>query len=96
MVEFLKGLNLSEEEKDEIIENNPKAIVDELKELEKLVMMNYNFLNDYGIKNTKSIFLKYSELFLQEPSIFKRIFTKYNKADLIEKLDKNIDLIVLL
>lgn len=96
MEEYLKELNLSEAEQEIIMKNNPKAIIDELKLLEKLVLKNYKFLDDYGIKNTKSIFLKYSEIFLQEPSIFKRIFTKYNKTDLVEKLDKNIDLVVLL
>lgn len=89
-------LNFSEEDIDFIKENNLDLVIDKLLIKKDLVESNINFLEDYGISNAREIFVKYAEIFLQEPTIFKNIFTKYKKDDLIERLRDNIDTVVLL
>lgn len=96
MNNYLKDLNLTDDQIDEIVNNNLKIILEKLKTKQKLITININFLEDLGITNTKDIFVKYTELFLLEPSIFKNKFLQYNKDDLINRLSKNIDIVTLL
>ncbi len=96
MKEYLLEKEFNEEEIATIINNNPQEIIDLLDKKEKLIKANLDFLKDYGVVNYKDIFIKHAEIFLQEASIFKKTFTKYEKTDLIQKLQDNVDLIVLL
>lgn len=96
MENYLKELKFTDEQINEIANNNFKIILEKLKTKQKLIEINLKFLEDLGIKNSKDIFVKYTELFLQEPSIFKNKFLRYNRADLISRLSKNIDIAILL
>ncbi len=91
-----KYLDLNEEELDYVKEHNLDEIVKKLEMKEELVKANIKFLEEYGISNAREIFIKYAEIFLQEPTIFQNIFTKYKKDDLIERLKQNIDTVTLL
>ncbi len=96
MKRYINKLNISEKEIEEIIFNNPKVIIEQLKLKQDLVEANFNFLVNLGITNVKNIFVNYAEIFLLDSSLFKRKFSKYNKEDLIEKLDANMDIILFL
>ena len=53
-------------------------------------MGNFEFLKDLGVTNYQQLFLEYYDSFLMDHSNFVKIFNKYEPADLIEKLKKNI------
>ena len=53
-------------------------------EMKNLILMS----KDTVIDNIK--YLKFYNMFLMEPSAFEDIFSKYDKEDLILKLEKNI------
>ena len=96
MKRYINKLNISEKEIEKIIFNNPKVIIEQLRLKQDLVETNFNFLVNLGITNVKNIFVNYAEIFLLDSSLFKRKFSKYNKEDLIEKLDANMDIILFL
>ena len=59
----------------------------------KLVSTNLKYLMDLGVKNYREIFLEYYDLFLLDHSNFMDIFNKYDREDLVDKLDKNVAII---
>lgn len=74
-------------------DNVPKVILEELEKEQKLVSKNISFLKDLGVSNIDSIFKNYYDMFLMDPGLFSEIFNKYDKEDLIEKLNKNLTII---
>ena len=74
-------------------DNVPKVILEELEKEQKLVSKNISFLKDLGVSNIDNIFKNYYDMFLMDPGLFSDIFNKYDKEDLIEKLNKNLTII---
>ena len=74
-------------------DNVPKVILEELEKEQKLVSKNISFLKDLGVCNIDIIFKNYYDMFLMDPGLFSEIFNKYDKEDLIEKLNKNLTII---
>ena len=74
-------------------DNVPKVILEELEKEQKLVSKNISFLKDLGVSNIGNIFKNYYDMFLMDPGLFSEIFNKYDKEDLIEKLNKNLTII---
>ena len=93
---FLKELGFSKEEILQAENNTTDMIINESYESRELVLHNIKFLRDYGIVNYKDVYIKFSEMFLMDPSKFSGIFTKYEKEDLIEKIKKNLLIVELL
>lgn len=93
---YLTNLLFTEDEINIILKTTPAPILDKLLLKKSLILDNLNYLKKLGVNNYKAIFIKHSEIFLQEPSIFQKIFTKYRRDDLIKKLAENIDLIIYL
>ncbi len=89
---FLMNLEFTQEEIDSFVANNPEVLVNLIVNSKKIVLVNLNYLKNYGIENYKEIFLKFSETFLLDHSSFIEIFDKYEATDLIEKLKKNISI----
>ena len=54
------------------------------------VTTNIGYLRVLGISNYQEAFLRFYNMFLMEPSSFDDIFAKYDKDDLVAKLEKNI------
>ena len=48
------------------------------------------YLKELGISNYVDAFVRFYNMFLLEPSAFDEIFSKYDREDLIAKLEKNI------
>ena len=92
-MKFLKQLNFTQEDINEIIDSTPEALLDLLKTQKKLVTENIAFLRDLGVGNYQRIFIRYYDVFLMDNSNFKDIFEKYEPSDLIEKLNKNINIV---
>ncbi len=90
---FLKDLDFN---KDEIVraENNvTDLIINEIIDSKDIVIHNINFLKDYGVTNFKEVFINFCSMFLMDPSKFANIFTKYEKDDLIDKIQNNVAIV---
>ena len=92
-MKFLESFDFSKEEIADFLNNSPKKLIDSIKDNKKLVSENINYLKELGVTNYQAIFLEYYEMFLLDHSNFVEIFSKYEPADLIEKLKKNIKIV---
>ena len=90
---FLEKLNFSKEEIENFEQNTSDVMLDTLANTRKLVLANGEYLLDLGVTNFKEIFTNYYELFLLDHSNFVQIFNKYDRDDLVEKLDKNVAIV---
>lgn len=78
---------------DEIRNIIPEELKRDLEYNQDLVQENIRYLRDLGIENYQEIFKLYYPMFLMDASNFQDIFNKYEKADLIDKINKNIAII---
>ncbi len=90
---FLSELGFDNLQIKAIEKNIPKLIKEQIKNSQELVKMNISFLKDLGVKNYREAFKSYYDMFLMDNSSFTAIFAKYDRDDLIEKLEKNIAII---
>ncbi len=67
--------------------------LDELNKHNKLVSKNINYLKEMGLDNVDVVFSNYPSLFLLDSSKFESIFNKYEAADLVEKINSNVEII---
>ena len=87
---YLKDLGFSTEVINIIEENFSKGSLEALKEEKETVLQNLNYLKDLGISNYIDAFIKFYNMFLLDNKTFDSIFSKYDKDDLVAKLEKNI------
>ena len=73
--------------------NSPKKLLDAIKEHKKLVGTNIDYLKELGVRNYKEIFINFYDMFLMDNSNFIEVFAKYDREDLIDKLEKNISIV---
>lgn len=92
-VRFLDSLGFSTNFIQSFVDTHAKCVLESLDKNQKLVKTNYQYLLDLGVKNIQDIFLQYYELFLMDYSNFTSIFNKYDREDLVEKLEKNIAIV---
>lgn len=92
-MKFLDKLGFKKDEIEEFTKNTPPLMVDTIKEHQKLVTANIKFLQDLGISNYKAVFINFYDMFLMDNSNFVEIFNKYDRDDLIDKIQKNISII---
>ena len=90
---FLKKYDFKKEDIEEFLTNSPMILTKEIEKHSKLVSKNIEYLKDLGVSNYQMIFKKYYDMFLMDHSNFIEIFAKYDRDDLIEKLEKNIAII---
>ena len=92
-MKYLEEYGFTSEEISNLEESVPSRLKEKLVESYKLVVQNLTFLKEFGVNNYKDIFVKYYDMFLMDYSNFTGIFNKYDKEDLIEKLNKNIEIV---
>lgn len=92
-MKFLEKYDFNKEDIDSFVSNSPKKLVDAIKEHKKLVGTNINYLKDLGVRNYKEVFLKFYDMFLMDNSNFTEVFAKYDREDLIDKLEKNVSIV---
>ena len=90
---FLLNYDFAEEEIKVFSANIPPVLHEHLVNHYPLVMENINALKNMGIVNYKEIFIKFYDMFLLDPSNFINIFNKYDKEDLVEKINSNADIV---
>ena len=87
---YLKDLGFEEELINSLLEELPSGAIEKLTEHKETITTNINYLKDLGISNYVEAFVRFYNMFLLEPSTFDEIFSKYDKEDLIVKLEKNV------
>lgn len=87
---YLKDLGFEEDVINSLLEELPSGAVEKLTEHEETITANIKYLKDLGISNYVDAFVRFYNMFLLEPSTFDEIFSKYDKDDLIIKLEKNV------
>ena len=87
---YLKDLGFEEDVINSLLEELPSGAVEKITEHEETITANINYLKDLGISNYVDAFVRFYNMFLLEPSTFDEIFSKYDKEDLIVKLEKNV------
>lgn len=87
---YLKDLGFEESVIELINKNFPEQAIETLTTEESTVTQNIKYLKDLGISNYVDAFVRFYNMFLLEPSAFDEIFSKYDREDLIAKLEKNI------
>ena len=88
-MKFLQKFEFAQSQLKYLDDNAYKVILDALNQNKKLVSANIKYLMDLGVKNYREIFLEYYDLFLLDNSSFMDIFNKYDREDLVDKLEKN-------
>ncbi len=90
---YLEKLGFSPEQIEKIRTINHPLITDKISKNSHLLKKNITFLKDLGVSNYKELFVEFSEIFLQDSSVFKEKFLMYDRQDLIDKLNKNMSII---
>lgn len=90
---FLKEYGFLDVDIEEFLENTPKKVIDVLESHENLVRVNLTYLKDLGITTYKEIFINYPDMFLMDASNFEESFSKYDKEELVEKLNANYKMV---
>ena len=71
-------------------ENIPALAVEKLNENEEVVTNNIKYLLELGVTNYVEAFVKFYNMFLIDNETFDEIFSKYDREDLVAKLEKNV------
>lgn len=71
-------------------ETLPISTIEILEKEKDIVISNISYLKDLGINNYQDAFIKFYNMFLLDYKSFDDIFSKYDKEDLVAKLEKNI------
>ena len=87
---YLKDLGFEEDVINSLLEELPSGAVEKITEHEETITANIKYLKDLGVSNYVEAFVRFYNMFLLEPSTFDEIFSKYDKDDLIIKLEKNV------
>lgn len=90
---YLENYGFKETEIKWLEENVCQTLKKALIEEQKLVGTNIEYLKNLGVLNYKEIFNNYYGMFLMDNSAFTEIFNKYDQADLVDKLQKNIAIV---
>ncbi len=92
-MKFLLNYNFTEEEIKNFSDNVPPMLLECIFNSYRLVSQNMDYLKNMGIHNIKEIFIRFYDMFLMDNSNFINIFNKYDHQDLIEKIEKNPEIV---
>ena len=87
---YLKNFGFEEDVINTMCENIPALAIEKLIENEETVTNNIKYLIDLGVTNYVDAFLKFYNMFLLDYETFDEIFSKYDREDLVAKLEKNV------
>lgn len=87
---YLRDLGFQDEVITIIEENFSKGALKTLEEEKKSVIDNISYLKELGVTNYIEAFIKFYNMFLLDNKTFDSIFSKYDREDLVAKLEKNV------
>ena len=88
-MEYLYEFGLDNTDIEIMTENLDDNTYSELSLFKNLIKTNLLFLKDFGIKNYNKIMVKYPEILLRDTASLENVLSKFDKDDLIEKVDNN-------
>lgn len=89
-MEYLYNFGLDSTDIELIKQTASDEVYAELGLFQNIVMENIKYLRDFGITDYSRIVVKYPEIFLRDTESFKNVFSKFDREDLVEKVNKNI------
>jgi hypothetical protein len=92
-MKFLLDYGFTNDEIENFSENVPPVLLECLFNSYKLVSKNIDYLKGLGVHNYKDIFVKFYDMFLMDNSNFIEVFNKYDHEDLVDKIEKNSDIV---
>lgn len=92
-MEYLYNFGLDANDIDEIKINVDENTYSDLTLFENIVIENIQYLKDFGVTNYSQVIVKYPEIFLRDTESFKNVFSKFDREDLIAKIQKNVAVI---
>ena len=87
---YLKDLGFDQNTINIINESLPKKALETLETKKEIVIKNVKYMKELGISNYQVAFGKFYNMFLMDNEEFDEIFSKYDKEDLVVKLEKNV------
>ena len=87
---YLKDLGFNEEIINLLKKNLPDLVIDSLEKERDVVSTNINYLKELGVNNYVDAFVNFYNMFLIDTKEFDEIFSKYDREDLVAKLEKNV------
>ena len=88
-MDYLNNFGLDVNDINTIKENVSDDVFSDLTAFRKIVEKNIEFLKEFGVTNFKDVVIKYPDIFLRDAESFRNVFTKFDKDDLISKVEKN-------
>ncbi len=90
---FLKEYGFLDNDISEFENNTPDKIKEVISKHESLVKINLEYLKNLGIETYKEIFINYPDMFLMDASNFEESFAKYDREELVTKLNANFKMV---
>lgn len=90
---FLKEYGFLDNDISEFENNTPDKIKEVISKHESLVKINLEYLKKLGIETYKEIFINYPDMFLMDASNFEESFAKYDREELVTKLNANFKMV---
>ncbi len=87
---YLKDLGFNETLIEMLTENIPDEAIEQLELNKETVITNIKCLQDLGVTNYIDAFCGFYNMFLIDTKTFDDIFSKYDREDLVAKLEKNV------
>ena len=92
-MKFLEELGFDSKIIIEFEKEVPQPIKTKIIDYQTLVSDNIKYLKEIGVKNYTEAFINYYDMFLIDSTNFQEIFEKYDRDDLIDKLQNNLAII---
>lgn len=87
---YLRELGLDFTDLETLKESSNDKTYSELSLFEGIVKENVQYMKDFGVSNYTQVVVKYPEIFLRDSESFKNVFSKFDREDLIQKVEKNV------
>lgn len=88
-LKYLYDFEIDSGDLDALKDNTDDKTFSELALFEGIVKENVQYMKDFGVSNYSQVVIKYPEIFLRDGDSFKNIFSKFDRDDLIQKVEKN-------
>lgn len=86
---YLYDFGLDSSDLENLKDNVDEKTYSELSLFEGIVKENLQFMKDFGVANYIQVVVKYPEIFLRDGESFRNIFSKFDREDLLQKVEKN-------
>ncbi|MGN1338307.1 MAG: hypothetical protein ACI4WW_07530 [Candidatus Coprovivens sp.] len=87
---YLIDLGIESETIKYLNESLPTKAIETLETKKDVVTENIKYLKELGVSNITDAFVKFYNMFLLDNETFDEIFSKYDREDLVAKLEKNV------